>query len=106
MDWEQKLQALNALSECKLVMRKPGDWYVDQGTSIKEHGGCVLRGSYGNGRTPQEAVEQHWQELTELAANQYLVSKDIFDGQTYNRKTVRWNGFMWDHVEEKTAAAA
>jgi hypothetical protein len=30
MNWEQKLAALNALAECELRMRCPGDWYVLQ----------------------------------------------------------------------------
>ena len=65
LTWEQKLAALNALSECSLKMRKPGDWYVSQSVEVKQtEGDGVLVGSYG-GTTPQEAVEEHWNALTE-----------------------------------------
>lgn len=103
MDWEQKLQALNAVAECHLIMRKPGDWYVSQSVDVKN--GSVLEGRYGNGSTPEEAVNEHWQELTELDRGQYIVGRTYLDGEVTKRMAVRWNGFMWDHVEEKPKAA-
>lgn len=94
MNWEQKLYALNALAEAKLLMRKPGDWYVSQSAEIKN--GAVLEGSYGNVASPEEAVEDHWETLTRLAPGQYIVVRAFRD----DRKAVRWNGFMWEAVIE------
>lgn len=95
MTWEQKLQALCAFAECHLIMRKPGDWYVSQSVEVKDNG--VLIGSFGNGADPEEAVLDHWDTLTEkLAPHQYLVTRAM----SGNRKAVRWNGFMWESVNE------
>lgn len=93
LDYEQKLQALNAIAECSVKMRKPGDWYVCQGVEIKR-GGCLV-GEYGNGRTPIEAILNHWKTLTEIPSDEYLV---IYKSGT--RRAFKWIGFMWDVVEE------
>lgn len=91
LTWEQKLQALQALGNTSLRMRKPGDWYVSQnGVSIRE--GSILKGSYGNGKTPEEAVTNHWLLYSAPTNNQTVV---IDDG----RRGVCWNGFMWQSVE-------
>lgn len=95
MTWEQKLQACKALKEeISLKMRKPGDWYVSQGIECKD--GPFLKSKYGNGTTPQEAVENHWIELTVLQPDQYLV----IGGNKPDRRCVRWNGFMWEDIDE------
>ena len=105
MHWETKLQALNALSECSLKMRGPGDWYVSQSAEIKDK--CVLKSVCGNGLDPESAVCDHWEQMTKLKPHEYVVSRHEWEGETYKRAAVRWNGFMWDHVvEEKPAAAA
>lgn len=98
MTWEQKLAACQALSACSLKMREPGDWYVSQDVEIKDK--SILKGEYGNGTTPEEAVEDHWTRLTQLAAHEYLVTRA---GGGELRKAVRWNGFMWDQVIEETS---
>ena len=95
MDWQQKLQAMTSLvgtfNIC-LKMRKPGDWYVSvQGREILE--GSILAGSYGNGSTPQEAVEDDWRKCTEdLKPHQCIVT----NAYGPERRQVRWNGFMWE----------
>lgn len=98
MDWQTKAAALNALAAISIKFRKPGDWYVSQQVEIKD--GPILRGDYGNGATPQEAIEDHWERLTELEPGQYLVGREFLDGRTHRRKAVRWNGFMWEDVNE------
>jgi len=96
MDWQQKAAALDALAEIEIKIRKPGDWYVSQRVEIKDGG--VLRGEYGNGPTPQDAILDHWDRLvvnidpTPL----YLVARTA-DGR---RRPVRWNGFMWADFPE------
>lgn len=91
MTWEQKLQALSALTECTLHMRKPGNWYVQQSADVSD--GKFLRGSYGNGRSPQEAVEDHWRQLTKKGA--CVVIHFMSDDR---RREVTWNGFMWEDL--------
>lgn len=94
MTWEQKLQAIQALNETSLHMRKPGDWYVRCGMEVGADNSCVLIGRYGNGNTPQEAVEDHWKIYTDLLKlDEYCVV-----GCAENRRHVRWNGFMWNDV--------
>ncbi len=98
MTWEQKLQACQALCEHTLRMRKPGDWYVDGSVDVKRR--SCLEARFGNGRTPEEAVEDHWKQLTELEPGQYLVIKAYGE----DRQAVEWNGFMWTTVRERQLA--
>jgi hypothetical protein len=96
MNWEEKFAALCALTETSLKMREPGDWYVS--ASSRDVGGDgFLTGVYGNGRTPQEAVEDDWMQLAEsLPSDRYIV----LGGHRKSRKCVRWTGFMWVEVKE------
>lgn len=103
LDWQQKAAALAALAELSIKCRKAGDWYVSQNVEIKDN--SVLRGEYGNGSTPQEAIEDHWQRLvTNLEKSPlYLVARA---GGGEDRRAVRWNGFMWQDVPEPKREAA
>ena len=90
MNWQEKAEALNELSEIKISFRKQNDWYVSQSTEIGGNG--MLLGSYGNGATPEEAVEDHWQQLVvDLPHNKFIVTNAYNKG----RKERRWNGYMW-----------
>lgn len=105
MHWEKKLQALNALSECSLKMRGPGDWYVSQRVDIKDR--HVLKSVCGNGLDPAGAVDDHWEQVTtQLASHEYLIAREYWNDDVCKRTAVRWNGFMWDHVEERPQPAA
>lgn len=90
MTWEEKLAALQCLGEVSLHMRKPGDWYVSQRVTIGGDG--MLRGEYGNGKTPEAAVEQHWAIYSAdlLNTNKYVVVES--HGK---RRHVVWVGYMW-----------
>lgn len=88
MDWQQKAAACAALADFSVRIRDVGNWYVSHRVDVKD--GCCLVGRYGNGATPQEAIEDHWKRITNLDANQYLVANT-----TTNRRAVIWNGFMW-----------
>lgn len=95
--WEQKLDALAALGrDIALKMRKPGDWYVEHvGVEMKESPDAgVLIGAYGNGATPEEAVEDHWRQLA-LCESPAMIVVNAYSG---NRRHVRWNGYMWQDV--------
>ena len=87
MNWEQKLAALQAFADTSICMRKPGDWYVHMRAELKGDG--VLSSASGNGRTPEEAVEDHWRKVTAPGA---VIVRDAMNAA---RREVRWNGFMW-----------
>lgn len=92
MTWEEKLAALKALTPTHLEMRKPGDWYVAAcSRETKVPGHCMLSGTYGNGKTPQEAVEDDWAQIT---APGHDVIIDAMDPAV--RRKARWNGSMWE----------
>ena len=108
MDWQQKAEALASLTELAICFREKqwrigGDepWYVQQKIDIRD--GCCLHGAYGNGYTPQEAIEDHWKRLVDdLSSDQYLVIEAAAD----KRRAVRWNGFMWQDMPEPKREAA
>ena len=97
MNWEQKLAACKALRPygTGLRMRSPGDWYVEQiGLEVIEEGHRgMLVGRYGNGATPEAAVEDHWAKLT--ASD---VAAVVLNAMGPDRREVRWNGFMWEDL--------
>lgn len=89
MDWQQKAEALSTLTELSVCCRKAGDWYVHQRLDVGGDG--FLIGTYGNGTTPEEAIENHWSKLVEhLPSDRYLVV-----GYGEKRKHWCWVGFMW-----------
>jgi hypothetical protein len=95
MDWEEKLKALRELTDTQLVMRDNGNWYVS--AYARETGGDgLLHGSYGEGRSPEEAVNDDWRRLVDqLPINLYIV----INAYGKNRRQVRWNGHMWEDIK-------
>ena len=105
MNWKEKMDALSSLDddisikyrETSFIGEKALEsWYVSQRAEIKTKGSSVLRGVSGNGETPEEAIDDHWQQLTELKSDEYVVVHAGSD----NRQAVKWNGFMWKKVTE------
>lgn len=95
MTWEEKLVALQCLGDTCLIMRRPGDWFVSSRAEIKQ--GAILAREYGNGPTPQAAVEDHWRIFVDdLPPGQYIVT----DAYRPERKAYRWTGYMWREVVE------
>lgn len=86
MTWEQKLEALKALTPTHLEMRSPGDWYVSAYARFVTDG-AFQRSAYGNGASPEEAVESDWSQLVDVIPSNALI--------VVGDKRVRWNGFMW-----------
>lgn len=93
MTWEEKLEALKGLSPTVLVMRKPGDWYVSA-TGRNIGGDGFLTSAYGNGQTPQQAVENDWKEMTEKVP----LEKYIVVTRSGERHHFRWRGYMWEEL--------
>lgn len=98
MTWEQKLAACKALAFCHLEMREPGNWYVSWHAELTKHGSCLMTGKYGNGRSPQEAVDAHWHIVTGISAEEYWIAHAMTPSM---RRAARWNGFMWQDVQER-----
>lgn len=100
MTWEEKLAALKALTPTHLEMRKPGDWYVSAyGREIQTYVSCTLLSDYGNGASPEEAVEDDWQRMTKLPPGGYIV----LHATTDKRRHVVWNGYMWEDSHHRPA---
>lgn len=106
MTWEQKFAAMKALErglQITLNMRAPGDWYVGGLPSRKKPRSYTLEsyvvGTIGGtpGKTPEEAVNLTWEMC--IDPKYYLV----LIGGGKERIAIRWNGFMWEPVDEKTA---
>lgn len=86
MTTDEKLMALKSITSTHLEMRSPGDWYVrayDRDASR----GMMLHGIYGNGSTPQEAIEDDWKQVS--------TEPKMKSGDRY----FRWNGYMWEDVK-------
>jgi hypothetical protein len=100
MNWEQKLEALQAITRCELCMRSPGNWYVSAHSRgvVSGEDGWLLEGSYGNGRSPQEAIEDDWQKIAE---SRLPVKVDGVDYKT--TRYVQWNGYMWRELTHEQA---
>ena len=95
MNWQQKADALNSLAEIDIKMRKVNDWYISQQTEIGGDG--ILCGEYGNGITPEEAVENHWFLLVDnIPPGKYIVTSARGD----DRKNWLWNGYMWRELPQ------
>lgn len=94
--WQHKAAALNALSPIQIHIRNVCDWFVNQ--SVEIGGDGMLTGNYGNGDSPEDAVEDHWRKLVEdLPEDRYLVIR----ASREDRRHVRWNGYMWQDLPVK-----
>lgn len=101
MTWEQKFQAIASLlvfkGDASLHMREPGNWYTSfKGLEIKHKSILTSIGATGN--TPERAVEYTWDNVTKLELDDYLVR----GAYTTDRRSFRWNGYMWEDVIEET----
>jgi len=95
MNWQQKADALNSLAEIDIKIRKEKDWDVGQRTELGGDG--VLLGSYGNGTTPEEAIENHWFKLVDdIPPGKYIVTSAMND----KRQHWLWNGYMWREIPQ------
>ena len=91
MNWEQKLEALKSLCDIRLIMRTSRDWYIDSHMEIAD--GVFLSGEYGNGNSPEEAVNNHWELYTN--DSDIGITKLIKADEKY----WYWKRFMWKEVD-------
>lgn len=92
MTYEEKFLALQSLTSHCLRMRRVGNWYVDSGLEIKD--GAIFSGDYGEGKTPEEAINNHWDIYSKVKLPNTIVVNDY----TENRHEYIWNGYMWKEV--------
>lgn len=94
---EQISTAIIAIGEFSVKFRE-GKWrlggndpfYVSQDVEISD--GAICTGAYGNGFTPEEAIRNHWDIISNTKPNEHLVFGP-------DRKRVKWNGFMWEEFK-------
>lgn len=94
MTTQDKYDALMALSPSfKIHMRKIGDYYFSPSASVEvaTRNKGILRSTYGNGSTPEAAIDDCFRVLTEIGPDDFLV----LEAYSPARREVRWNGFMW-----------
>lgn len=90
MHYENKLERLNELVGCFLIMREPRDWYIDQDIMIGDGSGTG-RSAVGNGSDPSMTVHDHWRQVTEgLDSREYIIARG---------KHWCWDGIMWREVK-------
>ena len=90
MTWEQKFAAINRLAPAQLVMSKPGRWRVEH-SGVETVEGSKQRYVIGRGTSPQAAVEDHWERLTNLQPSQCI----LVDAYKNTRRTFIWRGHAW-----------
>lgn len=95
MTWEEKIVAMQALGDLCLRMREPGDWLVSHYCVAKFDGHSLTGGCATDAKTPQDAVERHWE---------WLVSDVDGDCIRSRGRDLRWNGFMWEEAKESCAS--
>lgn len=81
----QKWQVICSLVAASIKMDLNGVWYVEQsGVWIRDR--AIQRGIAGRGNTPYEAIDDHFQMLTDVPDGMHV---------EYNKSHYVWNGFMW-----------
>ncbi len=91
---DQKFEILQQISPLSLRMRSVGSWYVDCPRRYIGGDG-LMRGSFGNGKTPQEAIDDDFSQIvTYLPNDRYIMVEDNYG----KRKNYRFNGYMWKEV--------
>lgn len=94
----EKAVAISSLDwfDFQIKIRGNGEWYATTSVEIKD--GSVLKGCMGNGYSPEDAVDELWNNMTKLQPHEYLVVHATNTGT--KRAAYRWNGFMWAPVDE------
>lgn len=93
MTTDEKLMALKALTPTCLEMCKPCDWYVSAHAreTKKSKEDEMLTRRYGNGATPQAAIDDDWEQISTAPIVVLNAGTD--------RREVRWSGYMWEDVK-------
>ena len=98
---DQKWDAITAFDPSARVEHRGNlhDWFIADGMHIGDGSGVIV-GTYGNGTTPQEAVDEHWRIYVEELGPDRYISAQIREGAEYVQYRVRWNGFRWANINQ------
>ena len=95
MDTQQKAETLNALAEISIKLDGNNYWYARNNTHLLD--GIFLEALSGRGSTPEAAIDDLWERTVALPKpNQTII---LNPHHPDFRRSVKWNGFMWDDVE-------
>ena len=91
MTTQQKALAMAALADgFAILLDMVGEWCCHL-PGVETGDGTMLSAGGPHAATPSGAIEAHWEEITNLPPNKYLV----LHATRRNRRHVRWNGYMW-----------
>lgn len=97
---QQKWEAIKALDRrASIECRDLGDFYISAEMHVADGSGVII-GKYGNGTTPEAAVEEHWDIYSNLSDDEYIAGDLRQDDGTYVHYRKRWNGFMWADIQQ------
>ncbi len=105
LSFEQKVAAIHSLLNLgnSIAWRfnthgaaPQGGWYCSA-ERVEISDGVILSGVLGNGSTPQEALDDLWDQLTNISGSERRV---VIGAYSDVRRAVRWNGYMWEPFKE------
>lgn len=108
LTWEQKLKALNNLTPTEVKFRAPGDWYCYCSGGMSICNGSICSSSYGNGATPEEAVNECFKLYSEITLDNFYKTKEkdkrkyikVYGSSGDSDRYYFWDDFMWKEVKQ------
>jgi hypothetical protein len=85
----EKMKAMNAAFKVRIGLNINDQWYA---SGPEQGGDGMLRGMSGRGSSPEEAIDDLWNQIVTMASDRHLRLDDD--------RRVRWNGFMWETAYE------
>lgn len=94
---DQKYDILSSLGTLKVGYRPAKNrtagiskWYAGFDSLVEIASGGILSGVYGNGNTPEAAIENLWKVVSNQPKSQHL--------RVSGKGRLRWNGFYFEQV--------
>ena len=105
LSWEEKYEFLKVICpRASINMRAPGNWYFNSDMGVGN--GSVVSGSYGNGISPQTAVENHFNIYSQITFERFMSNpKDKREYiRVYGEKEDRYffySKYGWKEISRK-----
>ena len=98
-DMIELMERMSVLAEIFIKYRTGSEyrWYIEQDVQVSSN--SHLTSISGNGSTIEEAIEDHWKQLTQLNKNDYIVANACTNAS--KRVAVRWNKYLWAPVYDR-----
>ena len=77
--------------------REDRTWYVELSGLYRREGSLLVYHTSVS-ESPEIAIEAAWKWATETEGDDYLVVDELGD----HHRAVKWNGFMWQRVSERS----